>query len=473
MAGTNFFDFLESQGRRREEIPAAIPPEPITVTQLTQLIDRAIKSGVPATVHVKGEISNVNLHRTSGHLYFTLKDANACIDSVMFRSEAERLKFDPEDGMEMLVTGSVRVYAQRGRYQLYATNLQPLGKGALELAFQQLQAKLEKEGLFSPERKKLLPQFPRRIVIVTSRQTAALQDILKVFQNFPWLRLSLFHVPVQGDGSAELIADALRTLNRDASRFDLILLARGGGSLEDLWEFNEEIVARAIASSRIPIITGVGHEVDVSIADLVADYHAHTPTEAAQVAVAQWRGARETLRMSEARLLRSLRVLVSESKQRLLAAARHEFFRRPLDRVNQLRQLLDDHQRSFLLHATRQLRETHSRVDKIAARLTIVDPTHIVRLRRQRLKAISHQLAFVAKRDIERWKSFIEPKADYLRALSPQAVLHRGYSITTNKKGDVLRDAKSVKPGDKLITRFADGEVDSTVQDSKQLSLFE
>lgn len=470
---TNFFDFLESQGRKRDEPPAPTQPEPISVTQLTQLIDRAIKSGVPPVVCVKGEISNVNLHRASGHLYFTLKDANACIDGVMFRNEASRLKFDAEDGMELLVTGSVRVYAQRGRYQLYATHLQPLGKGALELAFQQLHARLEKEGLFAPERKKPLPRFPRRIAIVTSRQTAALQDILKVLKNYPFLKLSVFHVPVQGDGSAEQIADALRTLSRNTGRFDLILLGRGGGSLEDLWEFNEEIVARAMAASKLPIITGIGHEVDVSVADLVADYHAHTPTEAAQVAVAQWRGASETLRLGEARLLRSLKVRVAEAKQRLAMAMKHEFFRRPLDRVNQLRQLLDEHQRSFLLHATRQLREAHSRVDKIAARFATVDPSHIVRLRRERLSALTHQLVFVASRDIERWKNRIEPKADQLRALSPQLVLQRGYSITMNRNGEVVRNAKAVKVGDKLTTRFADGTVESTVQDSKQMSLFE
>jgi len=426
-------------------------------------------------VFVEGEISNVNLHRTSGHLYFTLKDSAACIDCVMFRGEASHLKFNPQDGTEMLVSGNVRVYPQRGRYQLYATSLQPLGKGALELAFRQLHTKLEKQGLFSAERKKPLPAFPRTIAIVTSRATAALQDMLKVLGNFPWLRLYLCHVPVQGKGSAAQIAAALQDLSRKASNLniDLILLGRGGGSLEDLWEFNEEIVARAIAASRIPVISGIGHEVDIAIADLVADYHAHTPTEAAQVAVAQWRGAREMLRVSEGRLLRSLRGVVTGAKQQLHASVRHEFFRRPLDRVNQLRQLLDEHQRSFHFTAAKRLGDAKSSIDSFAMRMKSVDPSHLLRLRRERLRALSHQLMTVASRDGSRWMQLIDRRTDQLRALSPQAVLQRGYSITTTKKGDVVRDAKSVKAGDKLITRFADGTVESTVQDSKQMSLFE
>lgn len=469
----NFFDFVENQGKRAQA-NAPATPEPITVTQLTQIIDKAIKSGVPSTVYVKGEVSNVNHHRASGHLYFTLKDSGACIDCVMFRNEVNRLKFDAQDGMELLCTGAVRIYPQRGRYQLYVTNMQPLGQGALELAFRQLREKLEKEGLFAPERKKPLPRFPHRIALVTSRQTAALQDVLKVLKRFPWLHLMLFHVPVQGDGSAELIAEAIRLLNRNAVkvRADVILLVRGGGSLEDLWEFNEEIVARAIVGSKIPVLSGIGHEVDVSIADLVADYHAHTPTEAAQVAVAHWRLVADVLSSGAMRMTRALRVRLNEARQRLAGAAKHEFFRRPLDRVNQLRQVLDDRQRALVECAKSQLNEYSRRLERAESKLAGVTPMHIIRLRKAQLHSLAKELASTAKRDLEKAAGLLQSRADQLRALSPQEVLNRGYSITT-RKGQIVRSAAALKPGDRISTRFADGEAESTVEDSRQMSLFE
>ncbi len=270
----------------------------------------------------------------------------------MFKSDAVRLKFQPGDGMEMLATGRIGVFPKRGNYQLYVARLDPLGQGALELAFQQLKAKLEAQGLFDPENKKPLPRFPQSIVLVTSQETAALQDMLKVLGRFPWLRVMLYHVAVQGDGCAAKIAGALRDLSRNADALgpiDVILLARGGGSLEDLWAFNEEVLARAIAASNIPIVTGVGHEVDTSIADLAADYHAHTPTEAAQVITANWRIAPDTTDALGLRLRRELRMRLNEARQRLAATQRHAVFRRPMDRINTLRQLLDDRQRALFL----------------------------------------------------------------------------------------------------------------------------
>jgi len=230
MGKTNFFDFKQSTTRRGGTAPASRtrPPlqgpsgqqspttplgprgvEPMSVSQLTHLIDEILKTVLPPVVLVRGEVSNVKPHAASGHLYFTLKDAEACIDCVMWRSDAARLKFDVADGLELLADGHVAVYPQRGRYQLYVETLQPLGQGALELAFKQLRGKLEREGLFLPERKKPLPDFPTRIIIVTGTQTAALQDVLKVLRRFPWLKLFVYHVPVQGDGAGERIAQAL------------------------------------------------------------------------------------------------------------------------------------------------------------------------------------------------------------------------------------------------------------------------
>jgi exodeoxyribonuclease VII large subunit len=518
----NFFEFQEKLRRPRPAPELAGGAEAaVSVSELTTQITRIINTGMPASVLVRGEVSNFNRNKSSGHLYFTLKDSEACLDCVMFRSEATRLKFQPEDGMELLAAGRVGIYPQRGRYQLYTSTLRPLGQGALELAFQQVRRKLEAEGLFAPERKKPLPAYPQRIVLVTSREAAALQDMLKVLRRFAWLRLAIYPVPVQGDGAAAKIAAAIQHLNATTHTrggAEVILLARGGGSLEDLWSFNEEIVARAIAASRIPIVTGIGHEVDVSIADLVADHHAHTPTEAAQVITAQWRTAADYLDGGGRRLMRVLGAMLTDLKQRLRSIERHEAFRRPTDRVNMLRQLLDDRQRSLRIAEDRLLRGAVDRIHDVAARLgvflprvlgrfremlgqrrqlldqrfagrlrwarerlsrgaTLLQESHPrlrVRLAAQTLDASEIRLANASRRDLQRRVQQIDALSRQLDAVSPQSVLRRGYTMTTRKKDGIpLRSALQVRPGDKLVTRFVDGQVESVVEDSRQLSLFD
>ena len=474
----SFFSFRERLVRPTpvESAAPSAKGEPLTVAGLTTLIERAIKGGLPGSVLVRGEVSNFNHHRGSGHLYFTLKDSSACIDCVMFKSDAARLKFTPADGLEMLVSGSVRIYAQRGRYQLYVTRLDPLGKGALELAFQQLREKLEREGLFDARRKKPLPTFPRRIAIVTSRQTAALQDMLKVLRRFGHVELSVFHVPVQGDGAGAKIAAALDCLSRGGGErgFDLILLGRGGGSLEDLWAFNEEAVARAMARCVIPIMTGIGHEVDVSIADLVADYHAHTPTEAAQVAVMQWRGVGDGLNASTTRLGRALRATAIEARQRLTAIERHDHFRKPTLRVNQLRQHLDDRQRQLALIVSNRINARSTKLNFEATRLAAYHPKHGVALHRQNLTALGTRLATTLDRNLHAQQANLDAMEKHLNAISPIAVLKRGYTITSRKRdGAILRSATDVAAGDRIVTRFADGTVESTADDAKQMNLFD
>ena len=526
----NFFEFQEKLAHQRKS--AGSKPDSVggdnsaagslSVSELTGQIDRVLKSHLPVSFLVRGEVSNYKLHGSSGHAYFTLKDAAACINCVMWKSEAANVKFKPTDGMELLATGRVAVYAQQGKYQLYVTRLQPLGQGALELAFQQLRAKLEAEGLFALERKKPIPPYPARIALVTSRHTAALQDMLKVLQRFPWVRLFIYDVPVQGDGAAQKIAAALAHLNArhmELGGIDLVLLGRGGGSLEDLWEFNEEVVARAVAQSLIPVITGVGHEVDVSIADLVADYHAHTPTEAAQVAVQHWRAARDNLGISGLRLRRGVRGLVQQARQRLTAIERNECFRRPLDRVNGLRQLLDDRQRALALVMGEKLRGMHRRVNHAAERLdrhrpaSVISrirqrlgdaemalargmanrcataqqkvfalilrlrerhPRHLIGLNGLRVQTADSRLQKAIRQDQRRRGARLEALEARLRALDPQRVLERGYSITTLKKtGVAVRRAADLAPGDRLVTRFAEGTAESVVQDARQMSLFE
>lgn len=525
MASGNFFDFQQKVARKRLVAPApAAPPsaEPLTVSQVTAKVDRVLKSGMPPVLWVKGELSNYKRNAFSGHHYFTLKDPAACLDCVMFRDEGDRLKFTPTDGLEMLATGRIGVYAQRGRYQLYVSALEPLGQGALELAFQQLRMKLEAEGLFEAGRKKPLPNYPSRIVIVTSSQTAALQDVLKVLRRFSWVRLFVYHVPVQGDAAGDKIAAALTHLNRTAHAAggaDLILLVRGGGSLEDLWCFNEERVARAIAASGIPVVTGIGHEVDTSIADLVADHWAHTPTEAAQVVTRLWRGAGEGVELSGERLRRAVRALVQDARRRLAAVERHETFRRPTDRVNGLRQLLDDRQKALALGMSGQLRALQWRMhalqsrleqngpstllSRLRARLDAADhrltqggarkllrasarlatlaallggrhPRHRVRLQHERIEALAARLArAVASATLARSQR-LDLLARHLQAVGPEQVLRRGYSITLRKSdGAVLRGAREVCPGDRLVTRFADGQVESVADDPARPRLFE
>lgn len=471
-----FFDIYAKANARPESPPSKPAAEAMTISQLTQQIDRILKQGFPNSLSVKGEISNFVSYRGSGHLYFTLKDSQACIDCVMWKSDAAKLKFQPSDGMEMLARGKIAVYATRGRYQLYVTSLHPLGQGALELVFQQLRAKLEAEGLFAAERKKPLPTYPMRIAIVTSRATAALQDMLKVLRRFSWLRLYLYDVPVQGEGAAAKIAAAIAHLNRahkSVGGVDLILLGRGGGSLEDLWQFNEESVARAVAASKIPIVSGIGHEVDVSIADLVADYHAHTPTEAAQVATANWKQAAASLLSMRSRLTREIRSLVQDARHRLRAIERHEIFRRPLDRIVSLRQRIDEQHRSLNFVMSDRVRDARSRIAMLAARLNARHPQQKIIHAHDRLTAISHRLVRAIRNDQQRRTERLATLSKLLAAVSPQEVLRRGYSITAIKKGGaIVRSKSQIHGGETIVTRLHDGEIESTASDPKQPKLF-
>lgn len=470
----SFFEFesrLAEPGRKTREKATTNDP-PLTVAQLNDMISSAIRSGVPAAVAVQGEISNLNHHRASGHLYLTLKDEQSCIDCVMFRSDVEKLTSIPQDGQQILARGSVRVYTQRGRYQLYITQLAPVGQGVLEAKFRALKEKLEKEGLFDPSRKKDLPLYPQKIALVTSQNGAALQDMLKVFSSYPWIRLVLCHVPVQGVGSAERIAQTLARL-KSHQEIDLIILARGGGSLEDLWEFNSELVARAIADSRVPVITGIGHEVDVSIADLVADYHAHTPTQAAQVAVAHWKGAHESLERVSVRLTHLLRHMLIQARQRLVWIERHEVFRRPTDRINRLLQRLDDYQRQLEIGLQKTADRCKHRLTVMESRLSLQHPRSRVMVFRAKMENLENLLYRSGLARLRDQQQTVEALDRQLQALNPNRVLERGYSMTFRKKDQkIIRSVREIRPGDVLITRFHEGQVESLARDPDQPELF-
>lgn len=524
-----FFEFHQRVNQRRGALPRTAEPsaaqqkpsaQPLTVSQITARIERVLKDQIKETLHVRGQISNYKPHQASGHVYFTLKDAVNCLNCVMWQSDAARLKFIPDDGMELVASGKISIYGKRGQYQLQVSSLHPLGQGALELAFQQLRAKLEAEGLFAAERKKPLPRFPTRIVLITSREAAGCHDMLKVLGRFPWLKVMIYPVPVQGDGAARRIAAAITHVSakREMIGAEVIVLGRGGGSLEDLWAFNEEAVARALAASRVPVVTGIGHEVDVSIADLIADHHAHTPTEAAQVITAHWRTARDDVDEQHLRLRRSFRAIVQDARHRLRLIEQHEAFRRPLSRIEGYRQVLDDRQKALAaalsdrINAARHrlqesdhrlerrlpamIREAHHRLtvllqeldtrmgrrlrhavdelSRISALLGECHPRHRLQLRQREITSLEERLQRALQINCSQRSQQLNAASRQLEALNPGNVLKRGFTVTSRRKdGAILRSAQQLKPGDRIITRFADGQVESVTEDSKQLPLFE
>ena len=389
-----------------------------TVSELTRQVKDLVEANFPY-VWVAGEISNCT-RAGSGHVYLTLKDEGAQIRGVLWRGLASQLKFELHDGLAVIAAGPVEIYQPRGTYQLIIEELIPQGIGALELAFRQLQEKLLAEGLFDPARKRPLPRFPRRIALVTSPTGAAVRDLLKVLTR-RWQASDVVIVPVavQGAGAAEQIAAALGIVHRIPD-VDVVITGRGGGSLEDLWAFNEEIVARAVANCRLPVISAVGHEIDVSIADLVADCRALTPSEAGELVVPSREEVLTELRRLRDRLAAALNEQLIHARLRLDSLAARRALQRP-------QQMVHDRQ---------------IRVDELAAALR---------------RATAHRLHCESQR--------LSTFAASLEALSPLKVLSRGYSITHRAAdGEIIRDASALQPGEELITRFQRGRVRSRIE---------
>ena len=387
-----------------------------TVTHLTRQIKELLENSFPR-LWVEGELSNFKRH-TSGHLYFTLKDENAQISCAMWRFRAGTLPFAPESGMKVLVEGDVQVYEKGGNYQLIIQQIQPAGIGALQLAFEQLKRKLHAEGLFDASHKKPLPAFPERIGVITSPTGAAIRDIISVLtRRFPGIEILLYPVRVQGDGAAQEIAEAIADFNRYGEA-DLLIVGRGGGSLEDLWAFNEEIVARAIYASGIPVISAVGHEVDYSIADFVADHRAPTPSAAAEIAVRDRREVAGELNYYQEKLATVFRKQIDNQRTRLQRIQEGYGFRRPLDMIYQSNQRLDELQRS------------------IGASLN-----YYLQLQRSRLEKLEQQL----------------------RAINPEAILQRGFSICY-KDGKIVKDIAQLEENDPVRIQLAQGWFAAEVQ---------
>ena len=394
-----------------------------TVAELTRSIRGTLETKFGA-VWVQGEVSNYKLH-PSGHQYFTLKDQRAQIACVIFRNTMPPFRQPLVDGAQVQLYGNVSVFEARGQYQLSVQILQPRGLGVLQAKFEALKRKLETEGLFAAERKRALPKFPRRIGIVTSPSGAAIRDILNVLKRrAPWLQILINPVRVQGSGAAAEIAVAIRelaTANENWAMVDLIVVTRGGGSIEDLWEFNEEIVARTIADVAIPIVSAIGHEIDFTIADFVADLRAPTPSAAAELIVPDIVDLRRRIEEQSACLHKCLRNFVEHQKTRLRFLSQQTLVRNLVARMREAQQRFD---------LTRELlaRLTNQKIDNARERF-------------QRADAI-------------------------LRVLGPDATLRRGYSITTDERGKLIRSVATVRPKMKIRTRVSDGEFGSDVSNS-------
>jgi exodeoxyribonuclease VII large subunit len=510
--------------RIRPSPPPAAADEPrlLSVRQVNAMVRGAIVRHVPATLSVLGEIADCS-RPGSGHLYFSLKDEASELRCVMWKSSAVRVRFELKPGMQVIATGGIEVYEPRGTYQLVVRRLEPRGVGALELAFRQLKDKLAAEGLFDAARKRPLPRVPFRVALITSERGAAIRDILRAFERrFPLLDILVFDVRVQGDAAAPEIAAAIGDMNRCAAALggiDVAIVGRGGGSLEDLWPFNEEIVARAMAASRIPIVSAVGHETDVSIADLVADARAATPTAAAEIVAPKLTDLLDALDRWTSRAKRIIGHGHDLARTRLDALTASGWIARPLNRLAERGQRIDEacqRLRHAFAEQLRTCRERLARSESAAAHLGAGE--RFSRLGR-RLDATLHRLAWASmqrgrseerrlSRLLERFREqsplrrrdrlderiaqyrarlataarsllsrggeLLERRVEAAETRNPLRILRRGYSITREAKTRrVIRSVKDVRDGMRIITRVADGEFRGTADDPRQGGLFE
>jgi exodeoxyribonuclease VII large subunit len=416
-------------------------------------------------VWVEGEISNFR-PAPSGHVYFTLKDADAQLPVVLFRRQAMLLRFRPEDGLHVLVRGRVSVYEQRGQMQLVAETMEPVGAGSLQLAFEQLKERLKAEGLFDAERKRPLPSFPRTVGIITSPTGAVIRDFLNIVcRRHSGLSVLLYPVSVQGDSASAEIEAALEELNH-SGLVDVIVLARGGGSLEDLAAFNSERVARAIASSNLPVVSAVGHETDFTIADFVADLRAPTPSAAAELITEAQHKIAEHLAEQSHRLERAARFQVLQARQRLTRLPVSRTEGRMAALLHRLEQRLDDF--SFRLEAavSEQLRLRQRQVAELTAAVLRHDPRQNLGLARERLTACRTRLDRSLERMMQGSASRLNSLDARLHSLSPLAVLDRGYALVLDAAGGLVRSTAQVATGDKVVTRLADGVFVSRVENA-------
>jgi exodeoxyribonuclease VII large subunit len=454
------FPIDEQLGLQFDAAPSARRVWPVgeLVAQVRELIEQEY-----GDIWVEGEISNFRA-APSGHIYFTLKDADAQLPIVLFRRQAMLLRFRPEDGLHVLVRGRVSVYEQRGQMQLVAETMEPMGAGSLQLAFEQLKQRLKAEGLFDAERKKPLPLFPHTVGIVTSPTGAVIRDFLNIVsRRHSGLNVLLFPISVQGESAAGEIEAALAELNA-GSLVDLIVLARGGGSLEDLAAFNSERVARAIASSRLPVVSAVGHETDFTIADFVADLRAPTPSAAAELITEAQHKIAEHLATQSHRLERAARFQLLQARQRLTRLPVSRAESRVTTLLHRLGQRLDDATQRLDTVLTAQLRLWQNHIAELAVAILRHDPRQNLSHAREHLADMRARLDRCLERLLHSSAASLNSLDARLHSLSPLAVLDRGYALVLSAEGALVRTMTQIATGDRVTTRVADGSFISQVE---------
>ncbi len=460
----------------RKEPPAATPGDEdtapkskadaaiLTVSQLAMKIDAVIRGGLPTAVRVVGEVSGF---RDRTHWYFDIKDAESVISCVMFASSARRAKLSPDNGMEVVVKGRIEFYAKQGRITLIAESIEPVGAGALDLAFRKLLEEVRDLGWLDPERKRPLPRFPRRIAVVTSRSAAALQDVLVTMKKrCPGVAILLADVRVQGDGAAAEITAAINELSARAEELglDALLLTRGGGSKEDLWCFNERMVAEAIIRCSIPVVAAIGHETDTTLAELVADERCATPTQAAMRLTPDTTELLRQLDSLDRRMLVHMQRTLASHRQQVESLASRPFLRDPAVLIEDAGVALEAAQYELREAMARRLESLRGQLQLSAARLERFHPRAVYASNRAALETLGQRLTLAITTRRERSADRISAAERELRAINPLRVLDRGFSVTLAADGTAVRSAISVKPGDRLTTRVADGEIRSVAE---------
>ncbi len=433
-----------------------------TVKDLMSAVRSAVEREY-TDVFVEGEISNYR-PAESGHLYFTLKEDGAQMRVVMFRSQARLLRFKPADGMAVIARGRVTVYEARGELQLSAQYLEPRGAGALQIAFEQLKQKLAAEGLFDPARKRPIPALPRSIGVVTSPRGAAIRDIVNIVQRrHRGLNVLIYPAQVQGEAAAGEVSAGIQYFNR-AGNVDVIVVARGGGSMEDLAAFNDEGLARVAAASELPLISAIGHETDFTILDFVADLRAPTPSAAAELVIESQHQLEQRVETFRQRLARAARYQLLMARQTLTQLAQHGAFARMHDLIGRRQQRLDELVFRLASAERRHLQEYRTRLDTASARVRARDLRRTLEAMRRDLEAHTSALASAARSDLARRRARFEGLRGTLDALSPLSILERGYALVFDARGNLVKDAHQVRPGNEIRARVSRGTIAATVK---------
>lgn len=451
--------------------PAEAGPTVLTVGALTRRIRELLETGV-GEVWVEGEVSNLR-RQASGHVYFTLKDASSQLACVLFAGQAVQLRgMRFADGVQVQIFGQITVYEARGNYQIIVRKVQERGVGALQAKFEELKGRLSAEGLFDAERKRPLPKFPRRIGVVTSPTGAAIRDFLNVLHRRQrGIAVVIYPVRVQGKGAAEEIAGAVRALgdaqNLGIEPLDVIVVTRGGGSLEDLWEFNEEAVARAIAASPVPVVSAVGHEIDFTISDFAADLRAATPSAAAEILSADSAELTEHLGQISSRLRRSVGARLDATRSFLDNVRRTALFSEPVRTLREARQTVDRQGEDLLRAVAQRIQEQRLLIERGSATLHAYSPEKRIAAALQLLSNSRTGMERACEQRLQGLRAELEKNAAVLNALSPPAALARGYTLSLGPDGKIIRSARKLAEGDRMVTKFSDGSVTSVILGSK------